>query len=836
MHRTSFWQDSRSLISVGALAGSALLLESTLTRLLAVAQYYHFAFLVVSLALLGSGASGSILTLMPRMLQKNPNSQGEISERLLAFSGLSFVVSVAVAYGVVNLLPFDSYSIAWDPKQVFLFVLYYLSLAIPFVCAGLGIGGMLAISRGRSHMVYAANLFGSGIGVILAPLTLWLAGVPGAVLLSIGIGLFAALYSKPKWGRIWRLGLLSVLIATIGGIVVLSLANLNGRAALGITISPYKGLAYARQYPGSIQLYGRWNAISRLDVMGKAGIRQLPGLSYIYPGNPPEQLGLSVDADTLQAINLISPEDFAAGEFLPEAVAFILRPESQALVLEPGAGLGALQALAGGAKEVVAVNNNPLIPEAISLTAPGFDLYHSAQVQNNLESTRAFLERNTGVYDVIFLPLTDAYRPVTSGAFSLSESYILTVESFSSMLDRLAPGGILVTSRWLQTPPSEEVRLIASLIEALEARKVLRPEEALIAYRGLQTITVLVKPDGWSTNELKVVREFAEKRRFDLVWAPEIKVDETNRYNRLPISVYYQTILSFFNAKDRDHYYASFPFSITPPRDDHPFFFHFFSWKQTPELLAALGHTWQPFGGSGYFVLFALLILVTIFSAVLIIVPLLIRTGNREGIVGQSLEGRLGRRRIQVWRVLIYFSFLGVAFLFIEIPLIQLYILILGHPIFAFTAVVLALLFFSGVGSALVRAAWLPRRAALFLLVVLAFLTPLAVKNLSETMLGWDSAWRFLTAVIGLAPLAILMGLPFPLGLAWLERDAPGLVAWAWAVNGCASVIASVLAAILALSYGFTFVLMLGAGAYSLAVLVLPGQGDKAYTTQVGGL
>ena len=380
------------------------------------------------------------------------------------------------------------------------------------------------------------------------------------------------------------------------------------------------------------------------------------------------------------------------------------------------------------------------------------------------------------------------------------------------------------------------MRLIATLVEALEARKVLHPMDALVGYRGLQTITVLVKMDGWSTNELKMIREFAEKRRFDLVWAPEIKVDETNRYNRLPASVYYQAILGFFSAKDRDQYYDSFPFTITPPRDDHPFFFHFFSWKQTPELMAALGHTWQPFGGSGYFVLFALLILVTVFSVVLIIVPLVIRTGSQEGFVGHSQDGHTGRRRIQVWRVLIYFSLFGMAFLFIEIPLIQHCILILGHPIYAFTAVVLALLFFSGVGSALVRAAWLPHRAALFLLVGLAILTPLAVKNLSETMLSWDSAWRFLTAVIGLAPLAILMGLPFPLGLAWLERDAPGLVTWAWAVNGCVSVIASVLAAILVLSYGFTCVLLLGAGAYSLAVLVLPGQGNKAYTTQVGGL
>ena len=190
----------------------------------------------------------------------------------------------------------------------------------------------------------------------------------------------------------------------------------------------------------------------------------------------------------------------------------------------------------------------------------------------------------------------------------------------------------------------------------------------------------------------------------------------------------------------------------------------------------------------------------------------------------------------RVLRVLAYFSCLGLAFLFVEIPVIQRFILILGNPTYAFTVVVLALLTFSGLGSTLIGAAWLPRRAAMILLVALTLLMPWAVRHLSDIVLLWETPWRALAAVISLAPLAVLMGIPFPLGLAWLERDAPDLVAWAWAVNGCASVIASVLAAILTLSYGITLVLWLGAGAYSLAVLVFPGKGDKTNTAQVGGL
>lgn len=165
--------------------------------------------------------------------------------------------------------------------------------------------------------------------------------------------------------------------------------------------------------------------------------------------------------------------------------------------------------------------------------------------------------------------------------------------------------------------------------------------------------------------------------------------------------------------------------------------------------------------------------------------------------------------------VLFYFSLLGIAFLFIEIPLIQRWILLLGKPTYAFTVVVATLLFFSGLGSSLTRASWLPRRAAFVLLAVLSLLIPFGVSILLDAVLGWPIWARLFVAVFSLAPLGLLMGLPFPLGLAWMEAKAPDWIPWAWAVNGCASVVASVLASILSLSYGFSPVLLLGAGAYT---------------------
>jgi hypothetical protein len=797
--------DRRETLGVAALAAASLLLESTLTRLLAVGQFYHFAFLVVSLALLGSGASGTVLFLTPR-LQATPVG------RLLAWVGIGFATSVAGAYAVVNYLPFDSYSLAWEPLQIPYFLLYYLALALPFLCAGLGIGAALAAGRGRGHLIYAANLLGSAAGVLVAPVGMWLAGVPGAVLVSALVGLTPAVLSRE--GRRVRLPAgLGLVVGTVG-FCVLSAANLSDRAPLGMRISPYKGLSQALRYPGAQRLFGRWDAVSRVDVIAGAGTHNLPGLSYTYAGAPPPQLGVSIDAESMQPVSLVAPQAFEAAPYMPEAIAFQLRPKARALILEPGGGLGILQALAGGAEEPVVVEGNSLVRRAVASTNPQ-DPYAQPGVRTILESIRSYLRaaEDRDAFDLVVLPLSDPYRPVASGAYSLSESYSLTVESFEDAMARLVPGGFLVATRWLQIPPSEDLRLVATVVEALARRGVRQPGESLVAYRGIQTLTVLAKPDGWQPQELELVREFARSRRFDIVWAPGVQPEETNRFNRMAAPEHYQAVRDLLQAfpEDMARFYADYPFAITPPTDDHPFFFHFFRWGQTPRVLATLGRTWQPFGGSGYLVLFALLILVLLLSTILIILPLMFR---RQAVAESQLPG--------LWlRVIVYFGLLGVAFLFIELPIIQRWILLFGQPTYAFTAAVLTILLFSGLGSASVRLPRVNVRVVFPMLVVLACAIALTGASLNRAILGWPTLWRMAVAVAELAPLAFLMGMPFPLGLSWMEGASPSLIPWAWAVNGCASVVASVLAAILALSMGFTAVLLIGAASYAVAAVVL---------------
>ncbi len=687
--------ESRRLLAVATLAGATLCLEGTLTRQLAAAQHYHFAFLVISLALLGFAASGTLLSL-PTRLKETP------VDNLLAASGIAFAASLALSYLVVNLLPFDSYALAIDSRQIEYFALYYLALSLPFLCSGTGIAAALSAAASESqHMpsniVYAANLLGSAGGVMLAPVLMSAAGVPGALVGCAMLGVLPALLlrSNPSQSPHLKRGIAWLVAASgLAAILWLAGANYTWRSPFGLVISPYKGLAYARLHPGYHLLLGRWNAISRVDVVEGAGIHAMPGLSYTYRGYLPQQIGLSIDGDNLSPVSLVGDAQLEAAGYLPEALAFELRPGREALVIEPGGGLGLLQAQAGDLAGITALLNNPMVPQALRISAPGSNPYETEKVKTVIRSGRTHLQGVSQDYDLVYLPLTSAYRPVTSGAYSLQETYELTVEMFVQALTRLAPDGILVVTRWLQTPPSESVRMAATLVEALEATGESRPGDALLAYRGIQTITFLVKPGGWEADELIAAREFADSRRYDLVWAPDIAAKETNRYNRLPKSGYYLAVRSLLESGDREAFYAAYPFDIRPATDDHPFFYHFFTWEQVPDILAQLGRTWQPFGGSGFLVLLALLILVSAFSLVLVIAPLVAAPFRAHLLKRRSQEmparmqdgaGKSEGRRSGLGYVLAYFSLIGIAFLLVEIPLIQTWILLLGHPTYAFT-------------------------------------------------------------------------------------------------------------------------------------------------------
>jgi hypothetical protein len=198
---------------------------------------------------------------------------------------------------------------------------------------------------------------------------------------------------------------------------------------------------------------------------------------------------------------------------------------------------------------------------------------------------------------VIHLALTDGYRPVTSGAYSLGERYDLTVEALGDYMARLRPGGLLVVERWLQLPPSELLRAGATVVEALRRSGIDDPEARLAVLRSWQVGLIVVKNGAFDPDELAAIRTFAGQRELDLVALPDLKAEEVNRLNVLPEPVYYRTFRQLLD--DPAQLYATATYDVRPTTDDRPFFFHFFRWDQARAVLAQLGRTWQPWGGSG---------------------------------------------------------------------------------------------------------------------------------------------------------------------------------------------------------------------------------------------
>jgi hypothetical protein len=311
-------------------------------------------------------------------------------------------------------------------------------------------------------------------------------------------------------------------------------------------------------------IYNQWNSFSRVDLVQSEGIHSIPGLSYRYLEALPPLDGLFVDGDDLSPV-LPNQFDSALTDYLPSSVAFNLHPHSNTLILEPRGGLDIFTTFARSSGWVTAVEPNSLIVEASPTYEDGrlFLQIESAQLPGALDMR----------FDVSYLPFI--IPPGCSGAYSLAEDYRYTVESFGEMLEHLAPGGVLVATRWLQDPPSEDLRLFALAVTAIE-EDGRDPHQRIVAFRGYNTATILVKNDPFTAEELNTIRKFASERAYDLTYAPAIQAEETNRYNILPESTYYHTYLELLEANPRQKFYDAYPYDVRPPTDDHPFYGHYF--------------------------------------------------------------------------------------------------------------------------------------------------------------------------------------------------------------------------------------------------------------------
>lgn len=420
------------------------------------------------------------------------------------------------------------------------------------------------------------------------------------------------------------------------------------------------------------------------------------------------------------------------------------------------------------------------------------------------EDPRTFLLKDTEKYDLISIPTIGAFGG-SVGLNAISEQYLLTKDAFREMWKKLLPEGVISVNCWMDYPVRNPLKILATMIEVLTESGVEHPEQYIGAVRSWGTLTMIVKKTPILQQEANLIRSFCDRMLFDPVLLPDIKRHEREQYNMLQDNDFFQYVDELFSDQ-RETLYKNYDFNIKPPTDDQPYFSQFIRGKSLSHLSQLFGNNAMAFFEVGYLMVIITLIQVTLVSLLLIIAPLF------------HLGWHGGKR----WSVLLYFGGIGIGFMFVEIVLIQRFILYLGSPIYTVAVLMCALMIFSGLGSYFTSRLELKqiRVFTIFLAIIgLLLVYSFSLTPILQQTIGLTGFLKILIMTLIIAPLAFLMGLPFPLEIKCLGQENPRLVPWAWAINGCASVISAALATVIAVEMGFKWVTILAAVAYGLPLI-----------------
>jgi hypothetical protein len=579
-------------------------------------------------------------------------------------------------------------------------------------------------------------------------------------------------------------------------------------------LSEYKGLHVALLAPGARIVAERHSPIGRITVVESPRVpfRIAPGLSLTSPHVPGEQLGLFIDGEGPQPITRFTGDlgTVAYLDYTTEAAPYHARSFRRVLVLSAGTGTPVLLARYHHAERVDAVEPNPSLAD---LMRGEFAKYaghiYSAPVTLHDTDIRTFVASTSDDYDLIHLPLSASRGgSIMSG---IGETYAYTSEALLYYLARLAPSGMVAITREAKNPPRDALKLIATAIDALAAYGVADPQRHLVLIHGWQTFTLLIKNGPFHEHEIAGLKTFMAARSFDAGYYPGMGREEANRHNVLDAPYYYDGAIALLGG-ERRRFMASYKFALEPATDNRPFFDNFFRWSSLPEQLSLHSAAGFPLAERGYLILLATLAQAAVIALVLIVSPLALLRSQ-----GTS-EAR--------WRTLAYFFALGLAFLFIEMAFIQRFTLFFGQPIYAVSVVLASFLVFGGLGAATssLISRVLGRHAVVAAVggiaaVAIAY-EAVVVPGMFDVFLQGAPILKAATCTILIAPLAFLMGMPFPIGLARLAGRDPAQVPWAWGINGCASVLSPVLASLLAIHWGFDTVILLAVGLYAAAAAV----------------
>jgi len=779
----------RHYLAMFLLSLSIMALEIAVSRLFSVTLFSHYAFVAVSLAMFGLSLGALVVYLRPGYF-----TRARLDAHVLTYSCLFGVSTALCVLGFLHIKVVQELS-----TQGFVTLsLAYGVLSVPFFFGGLCVSLLMTHFSRHIARIYFADLVGASLGCVCVVIAMQVSSAPLVALEVACVVCTAALVMGATQEPRRIAGPLAAWV------IVLTLAGLGA-------FTPLYALRYVKNMRPFYSEYEAWNAFSRVSVIADkrdaASILPLRNPPASYTGAPRTKM-LDIDGAAWTPMMNFNG-DVGSIQFLRESVLYAahqLKPNADVLIIGLGGGRDILAALAFGQRSVTGIEINPLMQQVVEERFGEFSghPYTRPGVHVILDEGRSRLSHLDRTFDVLQLSLIDTFSLNAAGGFVFSENYLYTTEALREYYRHLSPDGILSLTRYYAPSyPLEVQRLAAMARTAWAAEGANRPAEHVVVLLQATSATMLIKRSPFSADDLARVGRMAADDHMQVLYRPD------------QVRTAAAALGEILTTPDLAAYLARQPYIIDPPTDDRPFFFNFLRGRLH-------GATMDPFRflqmwDDALALMYLLIGVVTVMAFAFLVGPLL-------------LLGRLDRTRVRTRVVLpslLYFACLGYGFMMIEIPLLQRFVLFLGYPVYALAVVLFALLLFSGMGSLLsARLAPTAERgltAVLIAIMAIAAAYAVMLPPLIGAALPLPIALRIVMTVLLLAPIGLVLGMAYPLGIIILRGINEALVPWAWGLNGALSVVASVLAIFIGSRIGFSSALLTGVLAYGIGLLCLLG-------------
>ncbi len=855
----------RLYAAVGALAGAVIALQIAVMRVFAVGSWSHFGSLVVSLAMLGFGMASVFIFLGKSWLDRH--SKGTATLALFLVGPLAVGANLAA-----QMVPFNAIFLISDPTQKWRLLANFLLYLLPFLSGAFFLG--IVFRQGKEHFnrLYFADLLGSGLAGLAILGALYV--LPPEKLLVAPLILWGV--SLVLWERRW--------IASVCFAALVTAAYLVLPAILGvpsITVSSYKGVSYARNFPDAKRLYRDISPFGDLQVYSSSYMHFAPGLSDNAAFNVPElpantYVGMYIDGEGPSGImRALPPEDAAYYQYLPMYYPYVVKPNAKTFVVQFGGGLSVMTALNAGASSVTIAEANPAVlrafhaPELADVTG---HILANPKVKVVGYDGRLYLAHTDERYDVIDLSLADSVGLSNPGGFAIAEKYAYTEQALLAYIQGLNDGGVLSMTLWnKEEPPKSVLRFYATVAKAAQTAGGDWAKSLFVSESYLSTTTILYKKGGFTEAEVATLRQHTADLSFDEVYSAGYVFDPT-----MAKGILGQYRASIFGDGTEAASLAGDGPAIGPPTVDSATApsdgTHVATTADAPsdapsdappdDGATAVPSTtlarmiWQGFvqdaDVAGQYVFDVhpltddkpylagyirpsdltktldrldtvqddwgyLLLWATLGIACLAAMVLILPPMIFGGSMGASIGGA-GKAAI-----ILYFGCLGLGYITVEVGLISWFARALTNPTISASIVISGMLVFSGIGSwvaeKITKATWVLPALMAGIAMWLGAMT-YVLPGLLEAIGAYSYLIRLICCLAMVAPVAFLMGFPMATAMTWLaSRGQEQMFVWAWGINGSFSVIGAAAVPLIAVSFGLSAVLGVAAVGYLLAML-----------------